>query len=458
MLQGFLNVIPKIFSSPRSLTVAEPPSDVAVQVQSEDVGTVVNSKLLVVVAVRNGALDEPVREVQAASAHSESRYDARRRRQKLPSLFQSRLFFINGYIQQNPSFQFRNSADQIKQSLKHLEPNQQKVPHDKREQDYSVQSRASNILKDKFRRLEPTLNQINARCVRLCRRIGQFESAKTHQLVSSSPSHLLSSLSSHLSPMSSKIEQVVTDFLTTGAKCHVIPCIDMLDGSAEPSPRESVPVPESSPCSDDRNPFELASLWGRFSAQSLNAAASERQGEVREIDISAKDAKDADAVDTSKLEHENYGEGSIRSVGPEAGDDSDSSRVARAGDGAEKNVANVPSSGQRQSVRGRKLLARYVGVLMSPQEDVAKKNQPLKKSSAVQKQPKKTVLAGSTNQAPIIVTIKDLDQLYNDFIKGQVVEDDGSPKLVLSSSNQDSTAHGLFRGEMPVGFGEEVRS
>jgi hypothetical protein len=154
------------------------------------------------------------------------------------------------------------------------------------------------------------------------------------------------------------MEQVVTDFLTTGPKCHGIPCTDMLDGSAEPSPRESVPVPDSSPCSDDLNPFELASLWERFSALSLNAAASERQGEVREIDTSAEDAKDADAVDTSKLEHENYGEGSIRSVGPEAGDDGDSSHVASSGDGAEKNVANVPSSGQRQSVRGRKIPAR----------------------------------------------------------------------------------------------------
>jgi hypothetical protein len=168
--------------------------------------------------------------------------------------------------------------------------------------------------------------------------------------------------------------------------------------------------------------------------------------------------KDADAVDTSKLKHENYGEGSIRSIGPEAGDDGDSSHVARASDGAEKNVANVPSSGQRQSLRGCKLPARYVEVLMSSQEDTAKNNQPFKKSSAVQKQPKKTISAGSTNQAPIIVTIEDLDQLYNDVIKGEVVEDDGNPKLVPSSFNQDSTAHELFCGEMPVGFGEEVRS
>jgi hypothetical protein len=258
--------------------------------------------------------------------------------------------------------------------------------------------------------------------------------------------------------MSSETEQVVTDFLTTGAKCHGIPCTDMLDGSAEPSPRESAPVPESSPCSDDINPFELASLWERFSALSLNVAASERQGEERKIDISAKDAKDADEVDTSKLKYENYGEGLIRSVGPEACDDGDSSHVVRAGDGAEKNVANMPSSGQGQSVRGRKLPARYVGVLISPQEDAAKENQPLKKSSVVQKQPTKTILAGSTNQAPIIVTIEDLDYLYNDFINGEVVEDDGNPKLVSSSSNQDSTAHELIRGEMPVGFGEEVRS
>jgi hypothetical protein len=56
------------------------------------------------------------------------------------------------------------------------------------------------------------------------------------------------------------------------------------------------------------------------------------------------------------------------------------------------------------------------------------------------------------------VTIEDKDQLYNDFIKGKVVEDDGNQQLVLSSSNQDSTAHELFRGEMPVSFGEEVRS
>jgi hypothetical protein len=51
-----------------------------------------------------------------------------------------------------------------------------------------------------------------------------------------------------------------------------------------------------------------------------------------------------------------------------------------------------------------------------------------------------------------------LDLLYNDFIKGEVVEDDGNPKLVPSSFNQDSTAHELARGEMPVGSGEEVRS
>jgi hypothetical protein len=179
-----------------------------------------------------------------------------------------------------PSSQFRHSADKIKRSLRHLEPTQHKVPHDKREQDDRVQSRANKIKKDKFRRREPKLNPINAHCIRLCRRIGRFESAKTRQLVSSSPSHLLSSLSSHLSQMSSETEQVVTDFLTTGAKGHGIPCTDMLDGSAEPSPRESVSVPESSPCSDDLNPSELASLWGRFSALSLNAAASERQGEV----------------------------------------------------------------------------------------------------------------------------------------------------------------------------------
>jgi hypothetical protein len=60
-------------------------------------------------------------------------------------------------------------------------------------------------------------------------------------------------------------------------------------------------------------------------------------------------------------------------MGPEADDDGDSSHVARAGDGAEKNVANVPSWGQRQSARGHKPPARYVEVLMSPQEDAVKK-------------------------------------------------------------------------------------
>jgi hypothetical protein len=43
--------------------------------------------------------------------------------------------------------------------------------------------------------------------------------------------------------------------------------------------------------------FELTSLGERFSALSLSAAASERQGKHTRIDISAKDAN---AVDTSK--------------------------------------------------------------------------------------------------------------------------------------------------------------
>jgi hypothetical protein len=48
MCQGFLNVIPKILLSPSSLTVVEPLSDVAVEVQSEDFGTVVNFFLNIV--------------------------------------------------------------------------------------------------------------------------------------------------------------------------------------------------------------------------------------------------------------------------------------------------------------------------------------------------------------------------------------------------------------------------
>jgi hypothetical protein len=93
-------------------------------------------------------------------------------------------------------------------------------------------------------------------------------------------------------------------------------------------------------------------------------------------------------------------------------------------------------------------------VPMSPQDDAAKKRQPVKKSSAVQKQPRKHISAGSTNQPPIIVTIIDSDQLYNDFIKAEVVENDGNQKLEPISFDQDSTAYELFLGEMPVSFGE----
>jgi hypothetical protein len=82
---------------------------------------------------------------------------------------------------------------------------------------------------------------------------------------------------------------------------------------------------------------------------------------------------------------------------------------------------------------------------MSPQEDAAKKNQPLKKSSALQKQPKKTILAGSTNQAPIIVTIEDLDQLNNDFIKGEVVEDDGSKVSAFFLQSRFNSARAVPR-------------
>jgi hypothetical protein len=59
--------------------VIEPPTDVAVEVKYEDVGTVVSSILNIVVEERNGAVEEIVRYVQAASALSDSRHDGRRR-------------------------------------------------------------------------------------------------------------------------------------------------------------------------------------------------------------------------------------------------------------------------------------------------------------------------------------------------------------------------------------------
>jgi hypothetical protein len=70
-------------------------------------------------------------------------------------------------------------------------PTQTEVPHVKREQDDSVQSRANKMLKDKFRRRETTLNQINARYIRLCTRISRFEFSKTRQLEPSSPTHFV---------------------------------------------------------------------------------------------------------------------------------------------------------------------------------------------------------------------------------------------------------------------------